>query len=238
MRYLIHSLERIKGINEGMNKIFQMQFRLMCNTVNFYNETSLVASLFIVFSFVIKWSHFFHVLLYCRRLNSYDWKQHYLYKCSIKKVLFLFWAGRILANGDVPNLRLSVLARERLESMSLIRTPVTDSALQDFHQHRLNLGTDPFDLKYHLYAIVVSIIHISYLVGLCFICCLTKPIQMSKVFRVKWGEKWLYMVSWKWFGRKWFWPIWWYHSGIGSIQVSPEYIRLLQLTLTCLEVVP
>ncbi|PNF24310.1 hypothetical protein B7P43_G11887, partial [Cryptotermes secundus] len=30
---------------------------------------------------------------------------------------------RILANGDVPNLRLSVLARERLESTSLVRTP-------------------------------------------------------------------------------------------------------------------
>jgi hypothetical protein len=65
-----------------------------------------------------------------------------------------------MANGDVPNLCLSVLARERLESMSLVRTPVTDSALQDFHQHRLNLGSDPFNLKYHLYAIVVSIIHI------------------------------------------------------------------------------
>lgn len=63
-----------------------------------------------------------------------------------------------MANGDVPNLCLSVLARERLESTSLVRTPVTDSALQDFHQHRLNLGTDPFNLKYHLYSIVVSII--------------------------------------------------------------------------------
>ncbi|XP_023716699.1 ubiquitin carboxyl-terminal hydrolase 32 isoform X2 [Cryptotermes secundus] len=61
---------------------------------------------------------------------------------------------RILANGDVPNLRLSVLARERLESTSLVRTPVTDSDLQDFHQHRLNSGVNPFDLKYHLYAIV------------------------------------------------------------------------------------
>ncbi|PSN41510.1 hypothetical protein C0J52_07225 [Blattella germanica] len=61
---------------------------------------------------------------------------------------------RTLANGDVPNLRLSVLARERLESTSLARTPVTDGALQDFHQHRLASGTDPFDLKYHLYAIV------------------------------------------------------------------------------------
>jgi len=74
-----------------------------------------------------------------------------------------------VANGDVPNLCLSVLARERLESTSLVLTPVTDSALQDFHQHRLNLGTDPFNLKYHLYAIVVSTIHILSLVTLCFI---------------------------------------------------------------------
>lgn len=74
-----------------------------------------------------------------------------------------------MANGDVPNLCLSVLARERLESTSLVRTPVTDNALQDFHQHRLNLGSDPFNLKYHLYAIVVSIIHILSLVTLCFI---------------------------------------------------------------------
>lgn len=88
-----------------------------------------------------------------------------------------------MVNGDVPNLRLSVLARERLESTSLVRTPVTDSALQDFHQHRLNLGTDPFDLKYHLYAIVVSIIHILFLVVLCFICYLTKPVQLPQLFR-------------------------------------------------------
>jgi len=73
-----------------------------------------------------------------------------------------------VANGDVSNLCLSVLARERLESTSLVLTPVTDSALQDFHQHRLNLGTDPFNLKYHLYSIVVSIIHILSLVTLCF----------------------------------------------------------------------
>jgi hypothetical protein len=85
-----------------------------------------------------------------------------------------------LVNGDVPNLRLSVLARERLESTSLVRTPVTDNALQDFHQHRLNLGTDPFDLKYHLYAIVVSIIHALSLVVLCFICYSAKPFQLTK----------------------------------------------------------
>jgi len=88
---------------------------------------------------------------------------------NINEVIFCFCTERVVANGDVPNLCLSVLARERLESTSLVRTPVTDSALQDFHQHRLNLGSDPFNLKYHLYSIVVSIIHILYLVTLCFI---------------------------------------------------------------------
>jgi len=92
----------------------------------------------------------------------------------------------VLANGDVPNLCLSVLARERLESTSLVRTPVTDSALQDFHQHRLNLGTDPFNLKYHLYAIVVSIIDILSLVTLCFMFQLmSMSAQLLKLFRDK-----------------------------------------------------
>lgn len=47
--------------------------------------------------------------------------------------------------------------RERLVSTSLTQTPVVDSALQDFHQHRLLSGVDPFDLKYRLYAVVVSV---------------------------------------------------------------------------------
>nr|CAD7433317.1 unnamed protein product [Timema monikensis] len=59
-----------------------------------------------------------------------------------------------LRNGTLPNIRQSVLARERLESTSLVRTPVTDGALQDFHQHRIIEKNDPFSLKYRLYAIV------------------------------------------------------------------------------------
>nr|CAD7409818.1 unnamed protein product [Timema poppensis] len=59
-----------------------------------------------------------------------------------------------LRNGILPNIRQSVLARERLESTSLVRTPVTDGALQDFHQHRIIEKNDPFSLKYRLYAIV------------------------------------------------------------------------------------
>lgn len=47
--------------------------------------------------------------------------------------------------------------RDRLESTSLMTTPIEDSALQDFHQHRLVPGVDPFDLKYNLYSVVVSL---------------------------------------------------------------------------------
>lgn len=45
--------------------------------------------------------------------------------------------------------------RKRLESTSLSRTPIDDTALQDFHQHRLKNDDNIFDLKYNLYAIVV-----------------------------------------------------------------------------------
>lgn len=58
-------------------------------------------------------------------------------------------------NGDV-NHTITTLKRQRVESTSLVNNPVIDGALQDFHQHRLNEGYDPFELKYNLYAIVVS----------------------------------------------------------------------------------
>jgi len=48
------------------------------------------------------------------------------------------------------------LGRKRLVSTSLLQSPVIDSALKDFHQHRLQENVDPFDLKYRLYAVVVS----------------------------------------------------------------------------------
>ncbi|KRT78925.1 Peptidase, partial [Oryctes borbonicus] len=44
--------------------------------------------------------------------------------------------------------------RERLESTSLIKTPIIDEDLRDFHEHKLLKGQDPFDLKYQLYAVV------------------------------------------------------------------------------------
>ncbi|KAI4454536.1 ubiquitin carboxyl-terminal hydrolase [Holotrichia oblita] len=44
--------------------------------------------------------------------------------------------------------------RERLESTSLIKTPIVDEDLRDFHEHKLLKGQDPFDLKYQLYAVV------------------------------------------------------------------------------------
>lgn len=46
--------------------------------------------------------------------------------------------------------------RQRLESTSLIKTPVIDGDLRDFHEHKLLKGQDAFDLKYQLYAVVVS----------------------------------------------------------------------------------
>lgn len=41
-----------------------------------------------------------------------------------------------------------------MESTSLLRTPVTDENLEDFHRHRLVEGKDPLDLSYRLYAVV------------------------------------------------------------------------------------
>lgn len=47
--------------------------------------------------------------------------------------------------------------RKRLVSTSLTKTPVIDGAFVDYHDHQLNDGQDPFDMKYKLYAVVVSI---------------------------------------------------------------------------------
>ncbi|XP_063368814.1 ubiquitin carboxyl-terminal hydrolase 32 [Cydia amplana] len=47
-----------------------------------------------------------------------------------------------------------VRRRERLESTSLLATPVTDDNLLDYHQHLLSENQDPFQLKYRLYAVV------------------------------------------------------------------------------------
>lgn len=46
--------------------------------------------------------------------------------------------------------------RKRLISTSLIKTPVLDGDLMDYHNHRLKAGYGEFDLKYSLYAVVVS----------------------------------------------------------------------------------
>ncbi|KAL3270541.1 hypothetical protein HHI36_021079 [Cryptolaemus montrouzieri] len=45
-------------------------------------------------------------------------------------------------------------SRARLESTSLLKTPIIDEHLKDYHQHKLLPGQDPFDLKYQLYAVV------------------------------------------------------------------------------------
>lgn len=46
--------------------------------------------------------------------------------------------------------------RKRLASTSLTKSPVIDGAFVDHHNHHLDDGQDPFDLKYKLYAVVVS----------------------------------------------------------------------------------
>lgn len=47
--------------------------------------------------------------------------------------------------------------RKRLVSTSLTKTPVIDSELVDYNGHKLAAFADPFDLKYKLYAVVVSL---------------------------------------------------------------------------------
>lgn len=51
----------------------------------------------------------------------------------------------------------STAGRQRLVSSSLTQTPVIDGHLVDYHNHKLEDGQDPYDLKYQLYAVVVSI---------------------------------------------------------------------------------
>lgn len=52
---------------------------------------------------------------------------------------------------------MEVKGRQRLESTSLTATPVLDDNLVDYHQHHLKPDQDTFDLKYRLYAVVVSV---------------------------------------------------------------------------------
>jgi ubiquitin carboxyl-terminal hydrolase 6/32 len=47
-------------------------------------------------------------------------------------------------------------ARKRLISTSLTKTPVMDHELIDYNNHKLTENSDPFDLKYKLYAVIVS----------------------------------------------------------------------------------
>lgn len=48
-------------------------------------------------------------------------------------------------------------ARMRQVSTSLMSHPILDDQLQDFHQHKLKEGFDPLDVRYNLYAMVVSL---------------------------------------------------------------------------------
>jgi ubiquitin carboxyl-terminal hydrolase 6/32 len=68
--------------------------------------------------------------------------------------------SKLLMNENKPNekqkTKLNNKVRARLESTSLLKTPIIDEHLKDYHQHKLLPGQDPFDLKYQLYAVVVS----------------------------------------------------------------------------------
>merc|ERR1712012_551764 len=45
-------------------------------------------------------------------------------------------------------------ARKRQISTSLVTDPVEDDNLKDFHEHHLEPGRDPLDIKYNMYAMV------------------------------------------------------------------------------------
>lgn len=49
-----------------------------------------------------------------------------------------------------------IFKRKRLISTSLSKSPILDDELKDYHNHNLKSGADPLDLKYKLYAVVVS----------------------------------------------------------------------------------
>ena len=44
--------------------------------------------------------------------------------------------------------------RTRQISTSLVRDPVKDDNLKDFHEHHLSTGRDPLDVRYKMYAMV------------------------------------------------------------------------------------
>ncbi|XP_034237598.1 ubiquitin carboxyl-terminal hydrolase 32 isoform X2 [Thrips palmi] len=101
----------------------------------------------------------------CTPLNSVNEGTRKLSMLRKSSVADTIWEGEsdreAMANGDLGASKdvmrsneQKIGGRERLVSTSLTQTPVVDSALQDFHQHRLIPGVDPFDLKYRLYAVV------------------------------------------------------------------------------------
>ncbi|CAG4934218.1 unnamed protein product [Colias eurytheme] len=62
--------------------------------------------------------------------------------------------------------------RTRLQSSSLLTTPVQDDNLVDYHKHHLVPDQDPFDLKYRLYAVVS---HTGQLSGGHYVCYARHP---------------------------------------------------------------
>ena len=52
--------------------------------------------------------------------------------------------------------------RSRQQSTSLMRHPIEDDNLKDYHEHRLVAGKDPMDISYNLYSMVVSLGYLYY----------------------------------------------------------------------------
>lgn len=59
--------------------------------------------------------------------------------------------------------------RKRLVSTSLTKTPIVDGEFTDYNNHKLKPNADPFDLKYKLYAVVVSLLNLEQLPRLIFV---------------------------------------------------------------------
>jgi len=68
-------------------------------------------------------------------------------------------AGNVLRQSKSSN----AARRQRLISTSLTKTPIVDGEFEDYHQHKLKADVDEFDPRYKLYAVVVSLRKLTFL---------------------------------------------------------------------------
>lgn len=133
----------------------------------------------------------------CTPLNNLTEGSRKLSILRKSSVADTIWEGEsdreAMANGDLGaskdvmrSSEQKIGGRERLVSTSLTQTPVVDSALQDFHQHRLMPGVDPFDLKYRLYAVVVSTSLVTFIIFLFWVTSAHCPFLVSVSFWNSW----------------------------------------------------